>query len=1316
MTEVRYWQASIIRLFFTFLSCAIASSHLLATDPVQKRYKVESIGRLEGLNSSDISALYQDRDGYIWIGNKPGVSRFDGYGFKNYTVAADQFLGTIYGIAEDVNGVLWVGGTNGLFYFRNGKFHPSTISTQNIRVLKPGKKGEMWIGGLGFVPFSLSSRDLSQLLQEHEIRITPIVTIEEWELKIGSFRLWAIDVDPNGEVWFGLDNTYASFDGKELQIHWEDRSVIHKYEAIAAFGRDSVFWGSQETPAIFLKNGQISEVPQTTDAPYTYIITKTDSATYFLNPLQLLELKQGRWSILHTFDEFSTLYFKNMILDREGNFWIGGEGDLIKLTLNSFQLKTSAAIPGSLSRHSISGLSDGSVLIGCSGGQLIRFNGRSTYPILELNVPKTSIIGDIQEDKKGQIWYATSMGGLVRESNGRYQRYTTKEGLNDNGQYFLYENERGTLWSGGDGGINRIRYGPGGQIQFDNYIAAQAGKDPDFPVFVDLFETEDGSVGAISDKGLYRIEDKALALWSFNAFVTPQPIITAVEKDSEQLWFSTQGEGLLQCRINSAQGLEVIRQWTTEDGFLSNVILDIHIDKKGRIWVVSQGGICYLEFIESQTRIKCFDPVDGWVDEAGAQVRLHESQDSLLWAVTRTSILNFPLYDLPTNLVEPKAFLNEVLLLDGKEDLYQYSAQPEETQLLPKQLVLPHHKNFLEFRFSATSHTKTGKNRYQYRLEGLDQNWSKPTENRAAVYSGLRSGYYSFQVRAANNDGLWGDASNFSFQILPPIWWRWWSILLYVVGVAAAVYGLYSFQLSKNIALVENRRLKELDQVKSTLYTNFTHEFRTPLTVILGMTQQLRQEVKKVALPKLDAIQRNGRHLAELINQMLALSKLESGQMQLEPVQADIIAFLRYLSASFDSYAEQNTITLEFVTTHPQIITDYDPKVIQQIFSNLLSNALKFTPSGGHITIEVTEKDHFLQLKVKDSGEGIPIDHQAKIFDRFYQLNSSSTRKKEGTGIGLALVKEWVELMKGKIEVESEVGIGSTFTVVWPITRYAPFDDAVPFTSVSEKLSIIPPGNEVSKPSDLPLVLVVEDHADIVRYLQFALIHQYTCIHAENGLVGLEMAFEKIPDLILCDIMMPEMDGYEVCQRLKTDERTNHIPIIMLTAKVEAPDRITGLVKGADAYLTKPFLEEELLVRMQNLLELRRQLQKKYTRELIGSNRLPESANSTTEPFLQKVEALILGNLEQENFGPKELARALFLSRSQLHRKIKALTDKSTSIYIRLIRLREARKLLAIPHLTVSEIAYQVGFKSPVYFSQVYKETFNHNPSEGRVE
>ncbi len=398
------------------LSYVVLPSIALATGGHPKRYQAESVANLGGLNSSDISALYQDKNGYIWVGNKPGVSRFDGYVFKNYTLAEDQFLGTIYSISEDANGVLWIGGTNGLFYFKNGEFYPTAVPIQNIRALQPGHKGEMWIGGLGFVPFALSSRDLSQLQDGLEVDIVPIVTDQEWERAIGSFRLWAIDVDLKGEVWLGLDNALASFDGEQLNIHWQDQSVIHKYEAIAAFGRDSVFWGSQETPAIFLKNGRISEAPETTDAPYTYLIAKTDSATYFVNPLKLLELKNGRWTILHTFDEFSTLYFKNMILDREGNFWIGGEGDLIKLTINPFQIKTPTASPVALSNHSISTLSDGTVLIGCSSGQVARFNSQFVDSLIKLDVPKTSIVGDIQETGNGQIWYATSMGGLVRET------------------------------------------------------------------------------------------------------------------------------------------------------------------------------------------------------------------------------------------------------------------------------------------------------------------------------------------------------------------------------------------------------------------------------------------------------------------------------------------------------------------------------------------------------------------------------------------------------------------------------------------------------------------------------------------------------------------------------------------------------------------------------------------------------------------------------------------------------------------------------------------------------------------------------------
>lgn len=1277
------------------------------------RFQVESVGKLAGLNSTDIQALYQDQDGYIWIGTKPGVSQFDGYTFRNYTKVEDQVMGPIHSIIEDRSGTVWIGGLNGLFYRQNGQFHSCQIPFKNIRGLGLGHNGEIWVVGLGFVPFQLSELDQQQLKQGESVHIQPILSRSDWEEAIGNFRTWTLDIDGHGNVWFGLDNRHASYDGEELQIHWKDTTVVHQYSAIAAFNQDSVFWGSEDTPALFQKNGRLRPVAETTNAAVTYIITKTDSATYFLTTFQLLELKRGRWTILHTFDDYASLYFKKMILDREGNFWIGAFGDLLKLSPSAFEVKTEEEAPMLGSTHCIEQLNSGEIYIGGNRGRISRCDADSVTFLYRLEVPSNSIVGDIAEHEGG-LWFATTMGGLVYNKDGRSEVFTTREGLSDNGQHFLYNDQVGNLWSGGDGSISKVIKKSDGTIRFNNYIAASPGIDTDFPVFVDMFEGPEEGFWAISDKGLYMVKENALIHSQISLAANSSPILTAVQAYQGQIWLSTQGEGLWQCQFESPRKLEVIRQWTTKDGLLSDVLFDLHMDKIERMWVVSQGGICRIDMRNESVAVECFDKRDGWIDEASAHFSLLESRDSLLWAISKTSIVNFPLYNLTKNQIRPQAFINRVEILNDEVDIYQYSDNPANRHLLPQDLILPYNRNFVEFHYSTTSHTQVNKNMFRYRLEGMDQGWSIPTEKRDILYPDLRPGFYTFHLMAANNDGLWGEEVSFSFRVLSPLWWRWWAILAYALVLLWGIYKVYRFQLARQLTLVENKRLRELDQVKTNLYTNITHEFRTPLTVILGITQQLKKEVKKVTLPKLSLIQRNSQQLFELINQMLDLSKLESGFMRLNPIQADIIAYLNYLVGSFTSYAEQKEIDLQFSSDLEQLRMDFDPKVVQQVLSNLLSNALKFTPAGGEISVELSTKDDYFQLQVRDTGEGIEEEQLIHIFDRFHQVDTSTTKIHEGTGIGLALVKEWVDHMNGHISVQSESGFGSTFLLQLPITNTAVITKTpvqVPVVMAEDRVNKpAPDGN----PLNLPLVLLIEDNADVAQYLRLALEQRYQCIHAVDGQEGVDMAWAEIPDLIISDVMMPKMDGYEVCRSLKNDERSNHIPIILLTAKVDFEDRIEGLTQGADAYLSKPFAEEELLIRMENLLELRKQLQHKYSQTLLTDTSLLAKQEQIQDPFLEKAELAILDHLEKENFSSEELAKALFLSRSQLHRKIKALTGKSTSIYLRMIRLREAQKLLSNTSLSISEIAYKVGFKSPVYFTQIYKDTFGAPPSERR--
>jgi len=519
-------------------------------------------------------------------------------------------------------------------------------------------------------------------------------------------------------------------------------------------------------------------------------------------------------------------------------------------------------------------------------------------------------------------------------------------------------------------------------------------------------------------------------------------------------------------------------------------------------------------------------------------------------------------------------------------------------------------------------------------------------------------------------------------------------------------------QLADELA-ERNKQLQELDELKSRFFTNIAHELRTPLTIISGMANQMQENPEQWSDKGLKMILRNSDSLLNLVNQILDLRKLESGNLQLQLVQGDIIQYLNYIIESFQSLAESKDIQLHFLADEAKLLMDYDPEKFMRIVSNLLSNAIKYTPGGGNVYVQISQNDDQLQIKVKDTGIGIPADKLPNIFDRFYQVDDSATRQGEGTGIGLALTKELVKLMAGDIQVQSVPEHGSTFTVTLPIRKEAQLEMEI----VTEAQSFAPPTLERSdvishlevSDSELPSLLIVEDNPDVVEYLRVCLEGLYHLEVANDGQTGIDKALEMVPDIIISDVMMPEKDGFELCQTLKTDERTSHIPIILLTAKADDESRISGLQRGADAYLPKPFNKQELIIRLEKLLELRKLLQERYG----GMDFVTK--NSTTpqeDEFILKVRKAVEDNLDDEDFGVMQLCRAVNLSRAQLHNKIKALTGRSTSNYIRTIRLHHARELLHNPNLNISQVAYEVGFRDPKYFSKTFAEEFGKLPNE----
>jgi signal transduction histidine kinase/DNA-binding response OmpR family regulator len=513
----------------------------------------------------------------------------------------------------------------------------------------------------------------------------------------------------------------------------------------------------------------------------------------------------------------------------------------------------------------------------------------------------------------------------------------------------------------------------------------------------------------------------------------------------------------------------------------------------------------------------------------------------------------------------------------------------------------------------------------------------------------------------------------------------------------------------------EKVMLKTISEVKSNIYTNITHEFRTPLTIIMGMSENIKGHHQERKL-----IERNSHNLLRLVNKMMDVNKLESGKLELDLVNGNIIFYLRYLTESFQSMAEEKGLMLSFESTHEKVEMAFDEVKIQHIIYNLLSNAIKFTEPGGEVALTVSKVtindiDH-LELKIKDTGIGIPIDQIEKIFDRYYQARQELATKAIGSGIGLAFTKELTTFMGGALSVESEEGVGSTFSLIFPIKSDANAR-ASSLKAVSESQ---PAGSSSSfqkegSADDLPRLLIIEDNKDVAYYIQQLLHDKYQLSHAVDGEAGIQMAIETIPDIIISDVMMPKKDGFELCATLKSDERTSHIPIILLTAKATQADKIDGLTYGADAYLMKPFDRKELFVRLAKLIEVRKKLQDFYSNQVHYQDppTVPEHPG-IEERFLQKVRDALEEQIDNADFSVGELAKSLLLSNMQLYRKLKSLTGQNPTLFIRTYRLQKSKHLLVSTDLTVSEIAYDVGFTDPAYFSRAFKEEFGFPPSKAR--
>lgn len=642
-------------------------------------------------------------------------------------------------------------------------------------------------------------------------------------------------------------------------------------------------------------------------------------------------------------------------------------------------------------------------------------------------------------------------------------------------------------------------------------------------------------------------------------------------------------------------------------------------------------------------------------------------------------------------------------------------------------LSLEHGYKSLRFNFAAPSFDDESKTEYQYFLEGFDSQWSSWSTETYKDYTGLPRGTYKFRVRSRNIYNQEGEEASMDFKIFPPWYFTWWAFLIYALLFAIAMRMLWKRQLaslqekhSQQLREVELVKLKELDQLKSQFFADISHEFRTPLTLIIGPVDKLlEQQPSAEEAKQYSLIKRNAQRLLRLINQLLDLSKLDSGKLKLDLEHADIIPLIKAITDSFESLAQTKKIKLELHSKVAAAEINFDRDKFEQILSNLISNALKFTPENGTIKIEVREKTNAqeLEIDVTDSGTGIAKSQLPHVFDRFYQGSQASLSGEPGTGIGLALAKELVALHHGSISVKSTENIGTTFTVSLPFAR----------SNKMENGHQLKNGFKPIKAHDIPLgwdsfvenqellsentLLLVEDNPDMRSFIRDILTGSYNVVEAVDGQDGINKAIDIVPDIIISDVMMPQKDGLQLCDELKKDVRTSHIPLILLTAKADIESRLAGLECGADDYLAKPFNRKEILLRTKNLLENRKRLWEKHIASRPIEAPLPKEVEKE-DAFLQKIRGLVEENISESEFEIESLSQLAGMSRSQMFRKIKALTGQSPSLYIRTIRLQKAKTLLEESDLNVSEVAYQVGFSSPAYFSDAFNEMYNVRPSQ----
>lgn len=1285
-----------------------------------------------------VRVMKKDHAGFMWIGAEPGLVRFDGKHFKKYahdpkdsTSLSNDDIFSIW--VDSLREEIWFGTGNGISVlntktdkFRRYQTSNSTLPDVYARCIYGDRQGRVWVGmkNGGFLEYDRTSDTFIQQFPKDTLnalpyRYTYIVTVLQdqrqdsilwlgsgyglirWNKETRAYQRFMYRDPTVSDNIHTLQNLYI-----DLYQHEDGKIYSANYRGINVFDPQTGNFDHIDP-----YGGQYGDDRARYRTRNIGRWSREELFVSLYNGFSVLDLKSS--AIVKTWNnDPKQSYFNVLTRDEVGDWWGVCEMGLIRYasrnaSVKYFQLPDGGRNTAIHRMVVLEGENDQTLYVGTQYNRgLLKLNlgdgsWRTIPPPPEIEKRESDFLimdGDISPT--GEI--------ILAEFNRLFRYFTDAERLEeyplqpqlDIAHYrSLLVRRNGEIWAGTQShGLIRILPGRDTFLIYQDELSP-AENPAHFNNIWALYEDRVGNIWIRAKRGYSIYSTQRDTFFNFvqsdNADAAFLSHRSFVEDDLGRVWLTGDDEGVginLAGSIHSA--MDTLPFADRKDlSFFGEIEKDAH----GFIWL-NVGTRGWLK-INPQTLDTQLIPNE-WL--SGRSVKSLERLSNGRMAVGYNEVLAiFDENDFPEVGEIPKPYLNELLL-------YNEPFKLDSSLLHTRFIRLRHHENFLTFRFGAVAYYDAEFTQLSYRLLGAHEEWFEPNEVWQASYSSLAPGDYLLEIKAENNAGISnGKPYQLQIRIEPPWWKSYWAYAAYLFLFLGVLYAFYRFQLHRKLALAEAARLQEMNRFKSRMFTNITHEFRTPLTIIMGMADEILRDSRFRLGERVRLIRRNGDQLLDLINQLLDLRKLETGHLQLQPEPGDLAKYLNYLVESFQSMAAIKHIRLVYYADPDSLPMLFDEEKIKRVVSNLLANAIKFTPEYGKITIGVAKAGaSTVVIKVKDTGLGIPEDQLDYIFDRFYQGDATTTRKEEGTGIGLALTRELVQLMNGEIAVESKVDVGTAFTI------RLPYDTSPKVVSKAYEVSRgYTPLKKMPTQvlSGGPVVLIVEDNQDVIYYLQSFLGDAYRVEKAFNGKEGIEKAQELIPDIIISDVMMPEINGLEMVAQLKRNERTSHIPIIMLTARVTQRDKEEGLNVGADAYLAKPFQKEELLIRIQRLLESRRRLQEKYAGN-IGLEEFKD-ADGEEAAFLLRLNRTIEENFSDENFKVRDLCRAMGMSRTQLHRKITALTNKSTSEWIRWVRLHKAKALLLHTDWPIAEIADRVGFKAPSHFTKVFRQTFEVLPS-----